>query len=142
MKFIIGSSYVGSTICASGLTCFVQSIYYSQCLISCPSGWSCSISISNGSSTSSPATIAVVPFFLNSSSNYSIIFPYCKFSFGISYSPNYFDYSTVDYITVWLGWPGFNIYWEGAACQLAKSFGKKPIFYAYFIAFMYVLMIL
>ena len=41
---IIGSGFVGSSVCASGLRCFVQSIYYSQCLTSCPSGWSCSSS--------------------------------------------------------------------------------------------------
>lgn len=36
-----GIGYVGLTQCATGLTCFVQHEYYSQCLESCPSGWKC-----------------------------------------------------------------------------------------------------
>ena len=36
-----GQGYTGATTCVSGSTCYVQSIYYSQCLTSCPSGWSC-----------------------------------------------------------------------------------------------------
>ena len=43
----------------------------------------------------------------------------------------------VDYITVWIGWPTFNQYWEGVAATTAKNNGKKIVFYAYFIAFMY-----
>ena len=130
-------NYVGPTACTNGLKCFVQNQYYSQCLITCPSvGWLCSTTVYNVSSTLSPVTIQIVPPFSNSSTNYTIIFPYCNFSFGIAYSSNLFNYSVVDYVTVWLGWPTFNIYWEGIASQIAKNYGKKPLFYAYFIAFM------
>ena len=37
-----GLGYTGSTTCTSGSTCFTQSIYYSQCLTTCPTDWSCS----------------------------------------------------------------------------------------------------
>jgi hypothetical protein len=36
-----GQGYTGSTTCAPGSTCYAQSIYYSQCLTSCPGGWVC-----------------------------------------------------------------------------------------------------
>ena len=36
-----GQGYTGATTCVSGSTCYAQSIYYSQCLTSCPSGWVC-----------------------------------------------------------------------------------------------------
>ena len=80
--------------------------------------------------------MATIPIILNPSANYSIIFPKCKFGFGIAYSGNSFNYTIVDHITVWLGWPTFNQYWEGLAVQVAKANGKTPVLYAYFIAFM------
>ncbi len=36
-----GLTYTGITSCVYGTTCFVQSDYFSQCLFTCPSGWSC-----------------------------------------------------------------------------------------------------
>ena len=36
-----GIGYTGPTVCVTGLTCYAQSDYESQCLFSCPSGWKC-----------------------------------------------------------------------------------------------------
>ena len=36
-----GKDYNGSTICVSGLTCFMQNTRSSQCLQSCPQYWQC-----------------------------------------------------------------------------------------------------
>ena len=36
-----GIGYSGKVNCDSGLSCYVQNTYYSQCLTSCPTGWQC-----------------------------------------------------------------------------------------------------
>ncbi len=103
------------------------------------SGWQCTTSGENTKQTTSTTqqpTISIISTPSNSASNTTLIFPYCKFSFGIAYSSSPFDYSMVDYITVWIGWPTFNRYWEGEAATTALKNGKKILFYAYFIAFM------
>ena len=38
---IIGKQFTGTTCCIIGYQCYKQDDYYSQCLTSCPSGWSC-----------------------------------------------------------------------------------------------------
>lgn len=102
----------------SGTTCFVKDQWYSQCLYSCPSGWQCGGSVTTTSAattnaqtktttttTAQPATGSTTT--ANSSATTTQMtpgaFPNCRFRFGAAFSPNAYDYSKLDYITIWIG---------------------------------------
>lgn len=52
-----GTGYTGPTTCASGLSCYAQDQYYSQCLASCPSGWACSNQVVTNVPSGSTTTV-------------------------------------------------------------------------------------
>ena len=63
----------------------------------------------------------------------------CKFNFGTDWDFIHNNQGTsaaqaVDYVTIWLNDPEFNIYWHGDMVKYCKSNNKTPVFYAYIIA--------
>ena len=98
----------GGKKCDSGLNCYAQSQYYSQCLKACPSGWQCS---SGGatSSTTKPATTTGKPAPTTtrnpstSSGSGKALTNDCTFGFGMAFDGNSRDYSQADYATIWIG---------------------------------------
>ncbi len=46
-----GVSYSGSQTCITGTYCYAQSIYFSQCLFSCPTGWICPTDITTATTS-------------------------------------------------------------------------------------------
>ena len=142
----------GFPTCAYGLNCFKMNDFWSQCLKSCPSGWFCDFNFSPTISTSTnPSTTSISTTTIASTTtsisistshkNTSGDFQNCRFRFGAAFQgPNY-DYSSVDYISTWVGktTPGFgywNPYWHKPLLEAAVKFNKTPVFYGYVIAFM------
>eukprot|EP00308_Calcidiscus_leptoporus_P000992 CAMPEP_0119384182 /NCGR_PEP_ID=MMETSP1334-20130426/84074_1 /TAXON_ID=127549 /ORGANISM="Calcidiscus leptoporus, Strain RCC1130" /LENGTH=539 /DNA_ID=CAMNT_0007405159 /DNA_START=55 /DNA_END=1674 /DNA_ORIENTATION=+ len=70
----------------------------------------------------------------------------CRFRFGRAFRGADFDYSGVDYLTVWIGQSGeqqtcskppcFNEYWHGAMLKLALQMRISAAYYAYIVAFL------
>lgn len=63
----------------------------------------------------------------------------CKFNFGTDWDFIHNNQGTsaaqaVDYVTIWLNDPEFNIYWHGDMVKYCISNNKTPVFYAYIIA--------
>jgi len=98
----------GGKSCDSGLKCYAQNQYYSQCLKTCPQDWQCS---SGGatSSTTKPATTTRKPVAITtgtpstSSGIGKALTNDCSFAFGAAFDGNSRDYSQVDYATIWIG---------------------------------------
>jgi hypothetical protein len=98
----------GGKKCDSGLNCYAQTQYYSQCLKACPSGWQCS---SGGATptTAKPATTTGKPAATTtgkpatSGANGKSLTSDCSFGFGMAFEGNSRDYSQVDYATIWIG---------------------------------------
>ena len=90
----------GGLKCDSGLNCYAQHQYYSQCLKACPSGWQCS-SGGGASTTAKPVTTTGKP--VPSTGNGNALTGDCSFAFGAAYDGNSRDYSQVDYGTIWVG---------------------------------------
>jgi hypothetical protein len=51
-----GKDYNGPTTCVTNLTCYVQSLEYSLCHISCQAGWLCKTTTSTTSTTTKTTT--------------------------------------------------------------------------------------
>jgi hypothetical protein len=96
----------GGRKCDSGLNCYAQTQYYSQCLKACPSGWQCS-SGGGAASTTKPATTTGKPVATTTgkpgTSSGKALTNDCSFAFGAAFDGNSRDYSQVDYATIWIG---------------------------------------
>lgn len=97
----------GGKKCDSGLNCYAQTQYYSQCLTACPEGWQCSTG-GGVSTTAEPATATTSKSVGTttrgpSTSNGGALTNDCSFGFGAAFDGNSRDYSQVDYATIWIG---------------------------------------
>jgi hypothetical protein len=98
----------GGKKCDSGLNCYAQSQYYSQCLKTCPQDWQCSTG-GGVSTTSKPPTTTGKPVGTTtkgtstSNGNGGALTNDCTFGFGAAFDGNSRDYSEVDYATIWIG---------------------------------------
>lgn len=70
----------------------------------------------------------------------------CQFTYGRDYTGDNTDYSSYDYITIWIGTiadgcsgeqscTDFNQYYQGSMLKKTISLDKIPVFYGYIIAF-------
>ena len=98
----------GGKKCDSGLTCYSQTQYYSQCLKACPTGWQCSTG-GGATSTNKPLTTSNKPVATTTGNspaptgNRKALTNDCSFGFGAAFDGNSRDYSQVDYATIWIG---------------------------------------
>lgn len=84
----------GGKPCDSGLKCYAEHQYYSQCRQDCPSSWLCS----NGGGGGGNLTPTLAP----ATGNAKALSNDCSFGFGASFDSNR-DYSQLDYATIWIG---------------------------------------
>jgi hypothetical protein len=106
------------------LKCYAKDSGYSQCLRSCDPVWQAGWECLNSNTVGVTST--------NS-------FPGCQFRFGMQFKNKDTDYSTVDYIGIWIGDDPmlyFNQYWHGDMLRTCVNKKKLPVFYGYIIAFM------
>ena len=78
---------------------------------------------------------------VSASESMDVTFPTCLFKSGQAFDPNISDYSSPDYLTIWINTissdygTDFNPYYQGAMIDICKKSSKIPVFYAYIIAF-------
>ncbi len=90
----------GGKKCDSGLNCYAQHQYYSQCRKACPSGWQCENGGGGNPATAKPATTGQP---MTANGNAKALSADYSFGFGASFDGNSRDYSHLDYATIWIG---------------------------------------